>query len=228
MRRLIAIAAGAALAALVCASVALAAFTQVSNIRLTAHRAGQSTGIVSDVHSSDPSAPGQKPKGAKLLVVTFPVGTRFNLGRVKPCTLSDAQLTAQFGPSCPGPSQIGTGSAVANAAPLITAVNAAVKAYAGGAHQLVLVAKATKPVPTTLVIRATASGSRLSIPIPQLNLGGIKVVLTSLKLSTPAIGSGPSALMTAGKCAAHKFVVKSHFAYVDGSTLDEISSSACS
>ena len=68
-------------------------FNQVSKITLTAKKAGQSSGIKADVHSTDPAAPGQKPKAAQRLVITFPAGTKFNFGRVKPCTLSHKQLT---------------------------------------------------------------------------------------------------------------------------------------
>lgn len=53
--------AGVALGALGLAGVALAAFRQVALVALT-HGAGKSTGINADVHSSDPTAPGQKPK----------------------------------------------------------------------------------------------------------------------------------------------------------------------
>jgi hypothetical protein len=56
---------------------------------------------------------------------------------------------------------------------------------------------------------------------------GVTVVLVALKLNVPALGSGGSALITAGKCQAHEFVVKSHFLYADHSTLDLQSSSRC-
>ena len=222
--------------ALAGASVALAAFTQVANLTLTAHRAGQSTGIRSDVHSSDPTALGQKPKSARSLTIAFPANTGFNLSGslVKTCTLSDKQLAAQFGPSCPRNTQIGTGSAVANASPLASTVNAAVKAYVGGPNNIILVVKPTLPGAPTIIIRARAAGSTLMIPVPQLVLGkapgfpGVKVVLVSLKLSVPAIGSGRGALISAGKCTAHRFVVTTHFVYVDHTTLNLQSSSPCS
>jgi len=78
------------------------------------------------------------------------------------------------------------------------------------------------------IIHATVSGSKLTIPVPTPVVSTIKVVLVALKLNVPAKGSGTNALMTAGKCSAHKFVVKSHFVYVDGSTFNTTSSSACS
>jgi hypothetical protein len=78
------------------------------------------------------------------------------------------------------------------------------------------------------IIHATAAGPKLTIPVPTPVVSTIKVVLVSLKLNVPAKGSGTKALITAGKCTAHKFPVKTHFVYVDGSTFDATSSSACS
>ena len=95
MRKWITIAAVAALS-LVFAGVALADFTQAANVALTATHAGKSTGIKADIYST--TSPGEAPKAAKLLVITFPAGTKFALSRVKPCKLSDGQLTN--GKSC--------------------------------------------------------------------------------------------------------------------------------
>jgi hypothetical protein len=217
-------AAAVAILVLALTSVALAKFIQVANVSLTAAKAGKSTGIVADIHST--TDPGKAPKAAKLLVLTFPANTKFNIGRVKACTLSDKQLMA--GGSCPAISQLGTGSAVASVYPLPKPVNAKVKAYAGSSKQMVLVTKATGSISQTLVIRETVSGSKLTTPIPVPKVSGFSVVLVSLKLDVPALGSGKNALITAGKCTAHKFVVKSHFVYVDHSTLDLRSSSPCS
>src|SRR5690348_7736530 len=101
MRKLTIAAATVALT-LVAAGAALA-FTQSSNIFLTATKAGQSTGIKADLHSV--SDPGTAPKAAKQIRIQFPAGTKFSLGRVKACTLSDKQL--QAGKSCPAASGIG-------------------------------------------------------------------------------------------------------------------------
>ncbi len=223
MSKWITLAAAAALS-LVFAGVALADFTQTSNVALTATHAGKSTGIKADIHST--TSPGQAPEAAKLLVITFPAGTRFNLGSVKPCKLSDGQLTT--GKSCPSGSQIGTGSATASAYPLPQPILAGVKAYAAGPKKMVLVVKATSPIPQTLVIRETTSGAKLTIPVPTPTVAGFQVVLVSLKLNVPARGSGKTALITAGKCTSHSFIAKSHFLYSDGTTADLQSSSPCS
>lgn len=213
-----------AVLALVLTGTALANFTQASNVVLTATHAGKSTGIKADIHSA--TSPGEAPKAAKLLVIAFPAGTKFGLAHMKPCTLSDGQLTA--GKSCPSGSLIGTGSATASAFPLPQPILAGVKAYAAGPTKMVLVVKATSPVPQTLVIRDTTSGAKLTIPVPSPTVAGFKVVLTSLKLNVPARGSGKTALITAGKCRAHSFIVTSHFVYTDGSQANLQSSSPCS
>jgi len=223
MRKWITIAAAAVLS-LVLAGVALADFSQTSNIALTATHAGKSTGIKADIAST--TSPGEAPKAAKLVVITFPAGTKFALSKVKPCKLSDGQLSA--GKTCPSASQIGTGSATASAFPLPQPILAGVKAYAAGPNKMLLLVKATSPVPQTLVIRATASGAKLTIPVPSPTVAGFKVVLVSLKLNVPARGSGRAALVTAGRCGAGHFTVTSHFAYADGSQADLESSSPCS
>ncbi len=229
MRKFVAVVAvvAVALLSLTLAGVALAAFTQTSNITLTAHKAGTPTGIKANVSSTDPSA--TQPKAAKLLVVTFPSKTKFNLGTplVTACRLSDAKLAA--GAACPGKSLIGSGSAVANAYPLASSVPAKVKSYVSGPDSMVMVATAHVLGSTMrTIIHATVTGPKLKIPVPTPVVSTIKVVLVSLKLNVPAKGSGKQALITAGKCTAHKFPVKSHFVYEDGSTFNTTSSSTCS
>jgi hypothetical protein len=221
MRKLTIAAATVALT-LMAAGAALA-FTQASNIFLTATKAGQSTGIKADLHSV--SDPGAAPKAAKQIRIQFPAGTKFNLGRVKACTLSDKQL--QAGKSCPAASGIGAGSATASLFPLPQPVLAGVKAFAAGANKMVLVVKATSPAPATLVIHETITGTTLNIPVPTPTVAGFKVVLVSLKLNVPSKRIGKTPLITAGKCTAGKFPVRAHFLYADGSTLDITSSSTC-
>ncbi len=223
MRKLT-VTAAVVVASLAFASVAIAAFTQVSNVKLTTTKAGHSTGIVADIHSTSDTP--QELKAAKLLVLKFPAGTKFQLGLVKACKLSDQQLMS--GKSCPAASKVGSGTAQAKAYPLPQPIIAGVKAFAAGPRGMVLVVKATQPIPQTLVIHETASGSKLTIPVPTPTVAGVKVVLTSLQLSVPARVSGGHALITAGRCTANHFVVGSHFVYDDGSTMDLQSSSPCS
>jgi hypothetical protein len=75
MRRL-PIAIAVVLAGLWLAAVALAAFHQSAAITLTTHTAGRSTGIVAALHSSDPTAPGAKPKSPTKVTIAFPRAQR--------------------------------------------------------------------------------------------------------------------------------------------------------
>ncbi len=208
-------------------AVATSQFKQVANITFTADKAGQSTGIKADVHSTDPGALGQKPKAATQLVVTFPAGTKFNFGKVHPCTLSDKQLTQTNSTGCPASSKVGSGTAVANVKPTpLGLINAKVTAFARNSKTVIL--WVTSKVATPQVIILSVSGTSFSIPVPVQKLGSVPIVLTSLKLNIPASGSGRSALITAGKCVAKQFVVKTRFTYVDHTSLDVTSTSACS
>jgi hypothetical protein len=242
MRRWILAGAIAALT-LVLAGVAVANFTQVSKIALTTHTPGQSTGINASVRSSDPAAVGLKPKRATELVIAFPANTRFNLlsSMVSACTLSDKQLTTPFGPSCPSGGKIGSGSAVLNAMPIQPALDAQVKAYVHGANSIMIVLYPNQkvlPGSPPIIVHAGVSEPRLVIPLPHVVYGkgtgkfksfpGVTAVIVSLKLNIGAIGSGHDALITAGSCTAHTFVVKSRFTYADRSTRELISRSRSS
>ena len=161
------------LAGLWLAAVALAAFNQTAAITLTTHTAGRSTGIVATLRSSDPTAPGAKPKSATKVVITFPQGTTINLRTplVARCRLTDRQLTTPFGPACPAKSQIGAGTARANASPLQQVVTAGVTAYVHSADQIILDLTPSLPGATPIIIHATVAGSTLTMAIPQVVLG---------------------------------------------------------
>jgi hypothetical protein len=69
--------------------------------------------------------------------------------------------------------------------------------------------------------------------VPQVVLGkahgfaGITAVLVSLTLRIPRLGRGHDALILAGQCAAHQFVVTSRFVYADRSRLNLRRASSC-
>jgi hypothetical protein len=234
MRRL-PVAVAAVLAALWLAAVALAAFHQTAAITLTTHAAGRSTGIVAALHSSDPTAPGAKPKSTTRVAITFPRGTRFNLrtSLVAMCRLNDKQLTTPFGPACPAKSQIGAGTARANASPLQQTVTAGVTAYVHSADQIILDVTPSLPGATPIIIHATVAGSTLIMAIPQVVLGkahgfaGVTAVLVSLTLRIPPLGHGHDALILAGRCTGHRFLVTSRFTYTDRSRLKLRRASSC-
>jgi len=241
MRKWILPAAVAALT-LALAGVAIAKFYQTSTITFTAQRSGDTTGIRLDVHSRDPSAPGSKPKRTTKLVVAFPTGTKFNLGTslLKTCTLTDKQIDTPFGPSCGSGSRIGTGSAIVNAMPMAPkpGVYASVNAFVTGSNSFIIVLVNDQnllPGTPPIIIHATVSGSQLTLQLPhviygkssKLKFAGVTAVIAMLKLNIPAMGTGADALITAGSCSKHAFVVKSHFTYFNDSKAVFTSRSSC-
>jgi hypothetical protein len=215
-----------AVLSLALAGVAIAAtFVQHSTITLTAKKSGQPTGFNANIFSTFPG--GTEPKAAKKLVVTFPSGTKFNLGKISPCKLSDAQIRS--GKACPSGSQVGTGSATALVWPLALKVSGSVKAYVSSSKSMVVVVTVTSPKKQIIVIHENVSGAQLTIPVPKVPppLPGASVILTGLKLNVPAKKSGKP-VATAGKCTGGQFTVKTAFTYTDGSHILLSSSSACS
>jgi hypothetical protein len=198
-------------------------FQQTANITLTAKRAGQSTGFKASLNATDPGA--AQPQGLKTLTITFPSGTKFNLKSpaVKQCKETDTEITAL---GCPSNTRVGTGMATANAVPLIAAIPETATVYAG-AKDLIFDFVPQGSVGQVLVLHGTISKNVLTTAVPVINLGGVNIVITALTLNIRAIGSGSSAFATAGKCSGGRFVVKSHFLYQTGATLDLSSSSTC-
>jgi hypothetical protein len=112
-------------------------------------------------------------------------------------------------------------------------VNAGVTAYAQSADRILLDLAPTLPGATPIIIHATVSGSTLTMAVPRVVLGkadgfaGITAVLVALKLRIPALGRGRDALILAGRCTAHQFVVISRFIYADRSRLTVRRASPC-
>jgi hypothetical protein len=225
-----AVAALVGILALALAGVALASgFTQHSNITFTTTKARTPTGIKANVFSTiPPGEPTGQYKPAKLLIVTFPSGTKFNLTTIKPCTLSDKALAS--GTACPASTKVGTGTAQVVAPPLSQKFNATAVAYVTAPKVMTIVATArvTGLPAQRVVIHESIVGAKLKIPVPATKVGPYPVVLVKLTLNVPKRGS----MIKAGTCtttsAGKVFVIKSHFVYKDGSTTDLVSTSACS
>jgi hypothetical protein len=243
---------GLALLAPAGAALASAAFTQRADVAFTTHHPGASTGIRAVIVSTDAGAPGSKPKAARRLVVSFPAGTRFNLGSSVPraCRLSDAQIKTPFGPMCPDTSQVGLGTALLNTMPtgvalpklkppLVATVRARVHAYVHSGAQLIVVLYLNTfdlPGQPPVILHAHAAGSQLVIDVPKLVYGrsrklhfaGISGTIVSLRLNIAQTGSGAHALVRAGACAGGRFLVRSQFSYEDRSQLSVASRTRCS
>jgi hypothetical protein len=202
-------------------------FTQSSNITLTAKKAGKPTGFKASLLSADPGAP--QPQGLKTLTITFPVKTKFNFKSkaIKQCKASDVEIVATKGSACPAKSRIGSGTAVANGAPVIPVIPENATAYAGK-NQIIFLLTPQGSAGQVLVLHGAVAANKVKTPVPVINAGGLNVVITALNLTVKTIGKGTNAFVTAGKCSGGKFSVSSHFLYQNGAQLTLKSSSACS
>lgn len=219
-----------AVVALASGGVALASsqFKQTSKITLTATKAGASTGFKVSIASSDPGAPNGQPQALKTLTVTFPTNTKFNFksSAIKQCTASAIELVGTKGAACPAKSKIGTGTAMANGAPVYPKIPEIATAYAGKGKLLFVLVPATA-VGSTLVLEGAVSANKLTTPVPALSSGGLTIVITELTLTVKTLGSGKQAFVAAGQCSKGKFNVKSNFVYYTGSPVSLTSSSKC-
>ncbi len=219
-----------AVLSLALAGVALATFTQSASVRFTTEKAGRSTGISANLIATDTSNP--VPQSIKKLTIDFPAGTRFNLKtpKLKLCTRTDKQLRNQFGLKCPNSSFIAGGTGAFSTFPIpekavdpTYQIPTTVRAYLGKGSILLIVRPTIVAYKSWIyVLHAKVSGSTLTIAVPKMIRGrlkpfnGVRIALTTIKLTIPAIGSGSKALVRSGRCTAHKFVVTSHFLYYKG------------
>ena len=203
-------------------------FQQSSVITLTATKAGKPTGLKASIESSDPGA--VQPQGLKTLTITLPTGTKFNFKSksIKQCTAPEVEIKATLGKACAAKSEIGSGAAIANGAPVLPVIPENAVAYAGKNQIVFLLTPATAGGGQVLVLYGKVAANKVTTNVPVINAGGLNVVITALKLTVKNIGTGTNAFITAGKCSAGKFVVKSGFLYQTGATLALSSSSKCS
>jgi hypothetical protein len=230
MRRLKLVAALLAAGMLSAGGIAYASsqFTQTANVTLTATKAGKPTGFKASLLSADPGA--VQPQGLKTLTISLPTNTSFDFKStaIKQCKASEVEIKATLGSACPARSLIGSGTAVANGAPVIPVIPENAKAYAANKQLIFLLTPATTGAGQVLVLYGKVSANKVTTSVPVINAGGLNVVITALNLTIKTIGSGSKAFITAGKCTNGKFVVKSNFLYQIGATLALTSSSRCS
>ncbi len=230
MTRLKLTAAVLAAAMLAMAGMALASpqFKQSAKVTLTATKPNVSSGVKATIASSDPGAPNAQPKGLKVLTLTFPVNTRFNFKSkaLKQCKATDTEIQATGGAVCPSKSKLGTGTALANGAPVIPKIPESVAAFAGN-NQVLLMLSPQGGAGSRLVLHGKVSANRMTTEVPVQTLGPVNIVITELRLSIKTIGKGSTAFIRAGKCVKKKFVVKSSFLYQTGAKLTISSSSSC-
>jgi hypothetical protein len=208
------------------AAVASSQFTQSANVKLTATKAGSTTGFKVAIKSSDPGEPGGKPRALKTLTITLPSATKFNFKSksLKLCTASETEIKGTGGAACPSKSRLGAGGAEANGFPAIALLQLNATAYAGNGNIIIVLRGSSGLV---LVLHGVVSANRVTTSLPPLALAGVPLVVTGLTLNVSKIGSGKNAFITAGKCTGGKFKVKSSFVYQTGTPLTLSSSSSC-
>jgi len=202
-------------------------FKQTSNITLTATKAGKPTGLKANLVATDPGA--AQPQGLKTLTITLPEGTRFNFksSAVAQCKASDVEIKATGGHACPSKSRIGSGTAVANGAPVAPTIPENASAYVGP-NQIIFLLSPSGPAGQVLVLHGAVSKNKVTTQVPVISAGGLNIVITTLNLTVNKVGSGSKAFITAGKCKSGKFAVSARFLYQTGQTLTIPSSSKCS
>ena len=203
-------------------------FTQTSVITLTAKKAGKPTGLKASLLSADPGA--VQPQGLKTLTITLPTKTKFDFKStaIKQCKASEVEIKATLGSACSSKSKIGSGTAVADGAPVLPTIPENATAYAGHNQIVFLLTPATAGAGQVLVLYGKVSANKVTTAVPVINAGGLNIVITALDLTIKTIGAGKQAFITAGSCTGGKFVVKSGFVYQTGATLSITSSSKCS
>lgn len=203
-------------------------FTQTANVTLTATRAGKPSGLKASLLSADPGA--VQPQGLKTLTITLPTGTKFNFKStaLKQCRASEVEIKATLGSACSAKSKIGSGSAIADGAPVLPTIPENAVAYAGANQIIFLLTPASAGAGQVLVLYGKVSANKVTTAVPVINAGGLNIVITSLDLRVKTIGAGKQAFITAGRCTGGKFVVKSGFVYQTGAPLTISSSSKCS
>jgi hypothetical protein len=216
------------------AGTATAAFQQTADISFTRPSADSSTGISSSLTASDPEAPNGKPKSASRVVVNFPRGTKFNY-RVRPVCTANAQEIQQTDGAVCRSAQVGTGTAVANIAPLqlpptnTSEVTLSIKAY-NARNALFFYLVPTGSVGNPLVLKGSLRGNKLTTSVPKIEAvpnTGIFAVLTSFKLVTKRYQkSGDFYASTPSSCNG-RWVATSDFTYEDGSTAKVTSEQPC-
>lgn len=203
-------------------------FTQTSVITLTATKAGKPTGLKASLVSADPGA--VQPQGLKTLTITLPAKTKFDFKStaIKQCKASEVEIKATLGSACPAKSKIGSGTAVANGAPVLPKIPENAVAYAGHNQIVFLLTPATAGAGQVLVLYGKVAANKVTTEVPVITAGGLNIVITTLDLTINKVGAGKQAFITAGNCTGGKFTVTSGFLYQTGATLTITSSSKCS
>jgi hypothetical protein len=202
------VAAGASVAALLPASIAVAAIQQTYKQTFTTKHPGQKAGM-----SFTASQPQTGAVSADTVTITFPKGTTINPKAVPQCRKATA---------CPANSKVGSGTAI------VVGQKNHVDAYnrTGG---LVIVVTPALPIVPKQYLTPNLKGTTLSLKIKQVEYPpGNPLTLSALTLNINAKGTAKKPYMrTPTKCPTGGWQFKAAFGYVDGTSLTKTSASPC-
>jgi hypothetical protein len=235
---------GAVVGALVLAvagiALASAQFEQKASIKYRKDEVKKSTGFKASLSAEDEGEQYGKPKAASEVEVSFP-RAKVDTAGAAVCDKTDTEI--QNG-DCPSDSLIGTGTAKANAQPLINncTPTESIKAYnQSDGIAFALRQKGSCPG-QPLVLRGEWSGSgartsasghisatnpKLTVEVPPLVVLGTKVVLTSFKLTTKAKSDGRHKLVRTPNICTGYFRIKTKITFEDGSTFKKTTKTRC-
>jgi hypothetical protein len=229
------------------AASASAVFKQDFSLKFTQKKPAKSTGLTAVLQSSDPDAPGAKPKGVRKIAIKFPAGTLFDTGVPTPCRATDASIQTSNGGVCPRGSKVGAGNAeaVTGFGAGVDPIQESVVAYSN-TNEIIFFLRPKGPVGQTLVLRgklkASKSGPTLTTVVPPLCLPGGsppeckngEAVLTKFELVVKGISKTikkkrRNYVTTPSKCpGSKKWTTKGTFTYADKSIVNVNATTPCS
>ena len=187
MRRTLFVVVASTAAALVVAAVAYAAVTVSFSATASPNRAGKPTGLFINIRSTDPAAP--QPPIMNRILMKLQKGAKYNARRFKRCKL--AVLRARGPKSCPKGSQIGTGTGIGRALPVVEdPVNAKLTLFNGdrqGGRDTVLVYVFPDLGPTFVTVCKVSGGNTIDCSIPPIKTlpSAPDASVISIKTKTP-------------------------------------------
>ena len=223
LRKTIALAiAGALTLALAAVAVASPQFSYTFATKFTQKHPAKSTGFKTDIETTDPGNPQGVPKGANVITVTFPSGTKFNPSALPQCPATPTNTAPVTSGAC-DKAKVGTGSSVVQAVGLPGPVPGTITAYNAKNAIIFYVKSVLAGTTVPVVLKGNLKGNKLTtdvgsqVPKP----GGLKLIITTFKLSITAHKKGTKIYaMTPKKCTGGKWVVKAHVTFDDGTAGD--------
>jgi hypothetical protein len=223
LRKTIALAiAGALTLALAAVAVASPQFSYSFATKFTQKHPATSTGFKTDIETSDPGNPQGVPKGANVITVTFPKGTKFNPSALPKCAATPTNTAPVTSGAC-DKAKVGTGSSVVQAVGLPSPVPGTITAYNANNAIIFYVKSVLAGTTVPVVLKGNLKGTKLTTDVGSQvpNVGGLKLIITTFKLNiTPHKKGKKIYATTPKKCTGGKWVVKAHVAFDDGTVGD--------